>query len=268
MTNLGERPTVSNVLVQNVSKVFVSSRGEPVQALHHISFDVKPHEFFSIVGHSGCGKTTLLNLIAGFERPSEGRIVVGGQEVWGPSRERGVVFQEHALFPWYTVHQNISFGLEMKGLARQECERLVRYYIDLVGLTGFERKYPRELSGGMKQRAGIARSLAPDPRILLMDEPFASLDYQNRILMQDELLRIWGRETKTVVFVTHNIEEAVKLSDRVLVLTCRPGRVREVVSVGLPRPRDEADSEFVWLKLQITRELQEELAQEQRRGVS
>jgi NitT/TauT family transport system ATP-binding protein len=194
--------------------------------------------------------------------------MVGGQEVWGPSRERGVVFQEHALFPWYTVHQNISFGLEMKGLARQECERLVRYYIDLVGLAGFERKYPRELSGGMKQRAGIARSLAPDPRILLMDEPFASLDYQNRILMQEELLRIWGRETKTVVFVTHNIEEAVKLSDRVLVLTCRPGRVREVVSVGLPRPRDEADSEFVRLKLQITRELQEELAEEQRRGVS
>jgi NitT/TauT family transport system ATP-binding protein len=182
--------------------------------------------------------------------------------------ERGVVFQEHALFPWFTVHQNISFGLEMKGLARQERERLVRYYIDLVGLTGFERKYPRELSGGMKQRAGIARSLAPDPRILLMDEPFASLDYQNRILMQDELLRIWGRETKTVVFVTHNIEEAVKLSDRVLVLTCRPGGVREVVSVGLPRPRDEADSEFVRLKVQITRELQEELAQEQRRGVS
>jgi NitT/TauT family transport system ATP-binding protein len=196
------------------------------------------------------------------------RIVVGGQDVLGPSRERGVVFQEHALFPWYTVHQNISFGLEMKGLTRQERERLVRYYIDLVGLTGFEQKYPRELSGGMKQRAGIARSLAPDPRILLMDEPFASLDYQNRILMQDELLRIWGRETKTVVFVTHNIEEAVKLSDRVLVLTCRPGRVHEVVCVGLPRPRDEADPEFVRLKVQITRELQEELAQEQRRGVS
>lgn len=258
---------MSNVFVQNVSKVFVSTRGEPVQALCHVSFDVKQNEFFSIVGHSGCGKTTLLNLIAGFDRPSEGRIVVGGRDVLNPSWERGVVFQEHALFPWYTVQQNISFGLEMKGLARQEREQLVRYYIDLVGLTGFERKYPRELSGGMKQRVGIARSLAPDPSILLMDEPFASLDYQNRILMQDELLRIWGHETKTVVFVTHNIEEAVKLSDRVLVLTHRPGRVRELVSVGLPRPRDEADPEFVRLKLQITRELQEELAQEQRRGV-
>ncbi len=258
---------MSTVFVQNVSKVFVSTRGEPVQALRNISFDVKQHEFFAIVGHSGCGKTTLLNLIAGFERPSAGRIVVDGQEVLRPSWERGVVFQEHALFPWYTVQQNISFGMEMKGLARQERERLVSYYIDLVGLKGFERKYPRELSGGMKQRVGIARSLAPDPSILLMDEPFASLDYQNRILMQDELLRIWGRETKTVVFVTHNIEEAVKLSDRVLVLTCRPGRVREVVSVGLPRPRDEAEPEFVRLKLQITRELQEELAQEQRGSI-
>ena len=148
-------------------------------------------------------------------------------------------------------------------ITRQEREQLVSYYIDLVGLNGFERKYPRELSGGMKQRVGIARSLAPDPRILLMDEPFASLDYQNRLLMQDELLRIWGRETKTVVFVTHNIEEAIKLSDRVLVLTRQPGRVREIVSVGLPRPRDEADPEFVRLKLQITRELQKELAQEQ-----
>jgi NitT/TauT family transport system ATP-binding protein len=253
---------VSNVFVQHVSKVFVATRGEPVQALRQVSFDVKPNEFFSIVGHSGCGKTTLLNLIAGFERLSEGRIMVDGQEVLGPSWERGVVFQEHALFPWYTVYQNISFGLEMKGLALQERERLVRYYIDLVGLAGFEHQYPRELSGGMKQRVGIARSLAPDPMILLMDEPFASLDYQNRILMQDELLRIWGRETKTVVFVTHNIEEAIKLSDRVLVLTRQPGRIREVVSVGLPRPRDEADPEFVRLKLQLTRELQEELAQE------
>jgi NitT/TauT family transport system ATP-binding protein len=258
---------VSNVLVQDVSKVFVSPRGEPVQALRHVSFDVKQNEFFSIVGHSGCGKTTLLSLIAGFERPSEGRIVVDGREVLGPSRERGVVFQEHALFPWYTVQQNISFGLEMKGLARRERERLVSYYIDLVGLNGFERKYPRGLSGGMKQRAGIARSLAPNPRVLLMDEPFASLDYQNRILMQGELLRIWGREMKTVVFVTHNIEEAVKLSDRVLVLSRRPGRVREVISVGLPRPRDEADPEFVRLKLQITRGLQEELAREQRGNV-
>ena len=258
---------MSTVLVQNVSKWFVSIHGEPVQALHNISFDVKQHEFFAIVGHSGCGKTTLLNLIAGFERPSAGRIVVDGEEVLRPSWERSVVFQEHALFPWYTVQQNISFGMEMKGLTRQECERLVRYYIDLVGLTGCERKYPRELSGGMKQRVGIARSLAPNPSILLMDEPFASLDYQNRILMQDELLRIWGRETKTVLFVTHNIEEAVKLADRVLVLTCRPGCVREVVSVGLPRPRDEAEPEFVRLKRQITRELQEELAQEQQSNI-
>jgi NitT/TauT family transport system ATP-binding protein len=143
--------------------VFVSIRGEPVQELRNISFDVKQHEFFAIVGHNGCGKTTLLNLIAGFERPSAGRIVVDGQEVLRPSWERSVVFQEHGLFPWYTVHQNISFGREMKGLARQESERLIRYYIDLVGLTGFEWKYPREHSGGMKQRVGIVRSLAPTP---------------------------------------------------------------------------------------------------------
>jgi NitT/TauT family transport system ATP-binding protein len=204
-----------------------------------------------------------LNLMAGFERASGGRIVVEGQEVLCPSWERGVVFQEHAFFPWYTVHQNISFGLEVKGVARHERARLARYYIDLVGLNGFEHQYPRELSGGMKQRAGIARALAPDPTLLLMDEPFASLDYQNRSLMQDELLRIWERETKTVVFVTHNIDEAVKLSDRMLVLTCRPARVRQIVSVELPRPRDEADPEFLRLKRKIMRELQEALAQEQ-----
>lgn len=250
---------MSKVVVQGVSKVFRSARGEPVEALQDVFFEVKKNEFFGVVGHSGCGKTTLLNLLAGFESPTAGRLLIDGQEVLRPSWEKGVVFQEHALFPWYTVRQNISFGLEMKGMSPEERDRLVGYYIDLVGLKGFEEKYPRELSGGMKQRAGIARSLATDPAILLMDEPFASLDYQNRILMQDELLRIWGRETKTVVFVTHNIEEAVKLSDRVLVMTRHPGRVREIVPVDLPRPRDEAHPEFIRLKVRITRELQEEL---------
>ncbi len=253
---------MSKVIVQGVSKVFQSARGEPVEALQDVFFEVKKNEFFAVVGHSGCGKTTLLNLLAGFETPSAGRILIDGREVLRPNWEKGMVFQEHALFPWYTVRQNISFGLEMKGVSREERKRLIGYYIELVGLKGFEEKYPRELSGGMKQRAGIARSLATDPAILLMDEPFASLDYQNRILMQDELLRIWGRETKTVVFVTHNIEEAVKLSDRVLVLTRHPGRVREIVPVELPRPRDEAHPEFVHLKVQITRELQEELTSE------
>lgn len=253
---------MSKVVVQGVSKIFQSARGEPVEALQDVFFEVKKNEFFGVVGHSGCGKTTLLNLLAGFETPSAGRILIDGREVLRPNWEKGVVFQEHALFPWYTVRQNISFGLEMKGVSQEERKRLIDYYIDLVGLKGFEEKYPRELSGGMKQRAGIARSLATDPAILLMDEPFASLDYQNRILMQDELLRIWGRETKTVVFVTHNIEEAVKLSDRVLVMTRHPGRVREIVPVDLPRPRDEAQPEFIRLKVRITRELQEELTGE------
>lgn len=256
---------MSKVVVQGLSKIFNAARGEPVEALRGVSFEVEKNEFFAIVGHSGCGKTTLLNLLAGFEHPSGGRILVDSQEVLQPSWEKGVVFQEHALFPWYTVLQNIGFGLEMKGVPRDERERLVRHYIDLVGLKGFEEKYPRELSGGMKQRAGIARSLATDPAILLMDEPFASLDYQNRILMQDELLRIWEQETKTVIFVTHNIEEAVKLSDRVLVMTRRPGRVREIVPVDLPRPRDEAHPKFIRLKVQITRELQEELTDERAR---
>ncbi len=253
---------MSKVVVQGVSKIFQSARGEPVEALQDVFFEVKKNEFFGVVGHSGCGKTTLLNLLAGFETPTAGRILIDGREVLRPNWEKGVVFQEHALFPWYTVRQNISFGLEMKGVSQEERKRLIDYYIDLVGLKGFEEKYPRELSGGMKQRAGIARSLATDPAILLMDEPFASLDYQNRILMQDELLRIWGRETKTVVFVTHNIEEAVKLSDRVLVMTRHPGRVREIVPVDLPRPRDEAQPEFIRLKVRITRELQEELTGE------
>ncbi|TMH09638.1 MAG: ABC transporter ATP-binding protein, partial [Betaproteobacteria bacterium] len=206
---------VSQVSVTNVSKVHISIKGEPLLALHDVNFQVEQNEFFSIVGPSGCGKTTLLNLLAGFEQPTRGELRVGGQLITAPGWERAVVFQEYALFPWYTVSQNIRYGLKRKRLPVDEQNRLFDHYIGLVGLRGFESRYPRELSGGMRQRVSIARALAVNPTILLMDEPFASLDVQTREYMQDELLKIWQREPKTVIFVTHSIDEAIKLSDRI-----------------------------------------------------
>ncbi|PYO56632.1 MAG: nitrate ABC transporter ATP-binding protein, partial [Candidatus Rokuibacteriota bacterium] len=185
---------MAQVSVKDVSKVHVSVKGEPVLALHEVSFQVENNEFFSIVGPSGCGKTTLLNLLAGFERPTRGELRVGGELITEPGWERAVVFQEYALFPWYTVAQNIAYGLKRKKLPEAEQRRLVDHYVGLVGLRGFERRYPRELSGGMRQRVSIARALAVDPAILLMDEPFASLDILTREYMQDELLKIWERE--------------------------------------------------------------------------
>ncbi len=219
---------MAQVSVKDVSKVHVSIKGEPVLALHEVSFQVENNEFFSIVGPSGCGKTTLLNLLAGFERPTRGELRVGGELIAEPGWERAVVFQEYALFPWYTVAQNIAYGLKRKKLPEAEQRRLLDHYVGLVGLRGFEKRYPRELSGGMRQRVSIARALAVDPGILLMDEPFASLDILTREYMQDELLKIWERERKTVIFVTHSIDEAIKLSDRVAIMTPRPGRVEEI----------------------------------------
>ncbi len=237
--------------VANVSKVYVSMKGEPLLALLDVNFQVEKNEFFSIVGPSGCGKTTLLNLLAGFEQPTRGELRVGGQLITAPGWERAVVFQEYALFPWYTVAQNIRYGLQRKRVPEAEQRRLVDHYVGLVGLRGFESRYPRELSGGMRQRVSIARALAVNPSILLMDEPFASLDIQTREYMQDELLKIWQREPKTVIFITHSIDEAIKLSDRIAVLAPRPGRVEEIKTVEFARPRDPTNSAVVHLAADV-----------------
>lgn len=242
---------MAQVSVSNVSKVHVSMKGEPLLALQDVNLEVEKNEFFSIVGPSGCGKTTLLNLLAGFEQPSRGELRVGGELISKPGWERAVVFQEFALFPWYTVAQNVRYGLQRKRLSQSEQSRLVEHYIALVGLQGFESRYPRELSGGMRQRVSIARALAVNPSILLMDEPFASLDIQTREYMQDELLKIWQREPKTVIFVTHSIDEAIKLSDRIAIMAPRPGRVEEIKVVDFERPRDPTNPAMVRLAAEV-----------------
>jgi NitT/TauT family transport system ATP-binding protein len=222
-----------------------------VVALHDVNFKVESREFCSILGHSGCGKTTLLAMIAGFEIPSSGRLSIDGTDIVAPSWQRTVIFQDYALFPWMTVYDNIAFGLEMKKIPKAERKDKVRSYINLVGLAGFEHRFPHQLSGGMKQRVSIARALVVDPTVLLMDEPFAALDAQNRTAMQAEMVRIWERERKTVVLVTHSIEEAIALSDRIIVLSERPGTVKANIKVDLPRPRDEDDVEVVSLKKRL-----------------
>ena len=251
---------MARVDVQNVTKIYAPTRAQDrLLALDGVSFSIHDGEFFCIVGHTGCGKTTLLNLLAGFDSPTTGQVRIEGRTIDRPSWHQAVVFQDHALFPWYTVYENVSFGLEMKGVPKAERHLVVRRYLDLVGLGGFERRYPHELSGGMKQRVGIARSLAVNPAILLMDEPFGSLDAQTRSYMQDELLKIWETEQKTVVFVTHSIEEATQLADRVLVMTRRPGRVRAIHSVDVSRPRDEGDPVLLRIRKVIKAALQEEM---------
>jgi NitT/TauT family transport system ATP-binding protein len=222
----------AKIVFENVGKTF-HARGKTVTALQDIDLEVRDGEFLVIVGPSGCGKSTLLDLLGGLSEISTGRILVDGKPVTGPGLDRGIVFQQYALLPWRTAQGNVEFGLEAKGAGRKERATKAREYLDLVGLAGFHDRYPHELSGGMKQRVAIARSLAFDPDVLLMDEPFAALDAQTRDGLQDELLRIWEKTGKTIVFITHGIEEAVYLGQRVAVLTSRPGRIKEVVDVPL-----------------------------------
>jgi NitT/TauT family transport system ATP-binding protein len=227
-------------------------------AIRDFNLDVHPGELLSIVGPSGCGKSTLLDLLAGLDAPSGGDILLDGDRVTGPDQRIGIVLQGYALFPWRTVTKNIEFGLEIKNVPKNERRRISKYYIELVGLQGFEDNYPHELSGGMRQRVAIARALAYDPEVLLMDEPFAAVDAQTRELLQEELLRIWGETDKTVVFITHSIDEAIFLSDRIAVMASNPGTVKRVIDVPLPRPRtsDRASSEFSQLRHQIWELLQ------------
>jgi NitT/TauT family transport system ATP-binding protein len=214
-----------------------SKNGRSLQILDLERFSAHEGEFITLIGPSGCGKSTFLHIVGGFIKAERGSIRVYGREVGGPGPDRGMMFQEFALFPWRTVAGNVAWGLEAQGVAKAEIEARVRKYLEMTGLAEFARHYPAELSGGMKQRAALARVLAFDPKVLLMDEPFGSLDAQTRETMQEELTRLWERTGKTIVFVTHDIEEAVYLADRVIVLTARPARVREEVSIDLPRPR-------------------------------
>lgn len=226
---MSDAPRIS---VRNVSKVFERG-GRSVRALDNVDLDVAPGEFLSIVGPSGCGKSTLLYMLGGFESPTTGTLLAHGKPITGPGLDRGVVFQEYALFPWLTVAENIAYALKRKSVPAAECAEIVARYVDIMGLGGFESSFPRELSGGMKQRVALARTFAYEPDILLLDEPFGALDAQTREVMQDELLRLWKSSRKTVVMVTHDVDEAVYLSNRVCVMSKRPGRFVEEFAIDL-----------------------------------
>ena len=227
--------------IVGLSKAFYQERlGRSTPVLDEIDLAIASREFVAIVGPSGCGKTTLLRIAAGLVPPSAGQVVVDGRRVLGPGRDRAMVFQDPALLPWRTVLGNMAYGVECLRISPTRARDVARPWLDLIGLQGFEHHYPHEISGGMQQRVNLARALAVDPEILLMDEPFAALDAQTREAMQSELLRVWTQAPKTVVFVTHDIGEALYLADRVVVLTARPARIREIVTVSLPRPRDHS----------------------------
>jgi NitT/TauT family transport system ATP-binding protein len=250
------------IVAHEIGLTFRPANRDPVTALAGFSFEVARGEFVSLVGPSGCGKSTFLSIVLGLLRPDTGEVRIDGRAVKGPASDRAMVFQEFGLLPWRSAQANVELGLELRGVAAAERQRRVLELIQLVGLTGFERHYPHELSGGMKQRVGLARALATNPDVLLMDEPFAALDAQTRDLMQVELLRIWEQSRKTVLFVTHSIEEAAYLSDRVVVLSARPGRTKAVIPVRLPRPRNyemRLTPQFNELKLAIWNALKDEL---------
>ncbi|WP_254271554.1 ABC transporter ATP-binding protein [Haloarcula marina] len=231
------------VRIHGIGKQYDGTNGL-VRALDGVSFDVTAGEFVCIVGPSGCGKTTLFRIIAGLEDPTSGTVFLDGDSVDGPGPDLGLVFQEYHLFPWLTVAENVGFGLETQGVEKDERTRRVQSLVDLVGLGGFEDTYPRDLSGGMKQRTALARALAMDPGLLLMDEPFGAVDAQTKKMLQDELLDIWTETGKTILFVTHDVDEAVKLADRVVVMGKEPGHVREIIDVDIERPRSRADDDF------------------------
>lgn len=234
--------TAEIVQFRDVEKRYGSGE-QAVFALRNVELTIAAGEFVCVLGPSGCGKTTLLNLLAGFEFPSSGDVRAFGRPITGPGPDRTLMFQDYALFPWLTVAGNIRYGLKRRNVDRAEARRIVERYVQLIDLRGFENKYPHQLSGGMRQRVALARALAVNPDILLMDEPFAALDSFTRERMQDELVRIWQHERKAILFITHNIDEAIKLGDRIVIMSPRPGRISEVIAVNSPRPRDADSSE-------------------------
>jgi len=252
----------SKLEIDKVGRIFPGAKDrEPTVALMPTSLSINANDFITILGPSGCGKSTLLRIVAGLDLQNQGEVRLDGRPVAGPGRDRGMVFQSYTLFPWLTVEQNIAFGLKERGVAETERARIVSSYVDKVGLRGFERHWPKQLSGGMQQRTAIARALANDPEILLLDEPFGALDNQTRALMQELLLGIWERERKTVLFVTHDIEEAIFLASRVLVMTARPGKIKTDLAVDLPYPRTykiKTTPAFIALKERLTEDIRSE----------
>ena len=226
------------VVIHGVKKIYQGASGDVV-ALNGVDLEIRDNEFICVVGPSGCGKSTLLNILAGLDKQTEGEVLVDNRPVNGPSGERGVVFQQYALFPWLTVRKNIAFGLHNKQLPQQEIDRLVEKYVRMVALEDFLDSYPKELSGGMKQRVAIARAYAAKPEVLLMDEPFGALDAQTRTQLQTELIATWEKEKKTCFFITHDVDEAILLAQRVVIMSARPGRIKEIVPIDIPHPRNQ-----------------------------
>lgn len=252
--------TQDKLLIEGVSKIFTSKERQ-VTALAEASFTVKPSEFVTILGPSGCGKSTILKIVAGLEAPTSGRVLLDGREITGPGRDRGMVFQTYTLFPWLSVRQNIEFGLDVAGKSVNERREISEHYIEKIGLKGFENFFPRDLSGGMKQRVAIARALANDPEVLLMDEPFGALDAQTRTVMQELLLDVWDESHKTILFVTHDVDEAVFIGDTIYVMTARPGRIKARIEVELPNQRTfdlKLSEEFMKIKREVMGLIREE----------
>jgi len=269
--NRGPGIQIAKVGLSDICLSYKTRAGERLLALDHINLQVRPGEFVCIVGPSGCGKSTLLHLIAGLHSQTSGQVLIDGTPVQGPGTDRIMIFQDHGLFPWLTVGENVEFGMKMKGVSRAERLEKTRYYLQLVHLAKFEKSYIHQLSGGMRQRVAIARALATEPDVLLMDEPFAALDAQTRDLLHDELERIWSETGRTIIFVTHNVREAVRLGDRVVLLTFRPGRVKSEFPIALPRPRSLEDPEVALAARAVLDELRDEtnrsLEAEYRNGI-
>ena len=252
---------MSALSIQQVSRTFTNPRGGQTQALLPVDFEVRDNDFVTILGPSGCGKSTLLRIVAGLDTPTGGTVLLDGQPVSGPGADRGMVFQSYTLFPWLTIAQNVRFGLRERGMSEAAQRERSDFFIQRVGLRGFEHHYPKQLSGGMQQRTAIARALANDPKILLLDEPFGALDNQTRVLMQELLLGIWEASRKTVLFVTHDIDEAIFMANRVAVFSARPGRIKSEIAVDFPHPRHytiKTSPEFSALKARLTEEIRAE----------
>ena len=246
--------------IDNVYKEYQGRSGKTI-ALNGVNLEIKENEFICVVGPSGCGKSTLLNIIAGLLEPTSGTVTLDGKVIEGTGVERGVVFQQYALFPWRTVLKNVMFPLEMKKVPKEEAEAIARKYIKSVGLEGFEKSYPKELSGGMKQRVAISRAYAANPEVLLLDEPFGALDAQTRVQLQTELLETWEKEKKTCFFITHDVDEAIILAQRVIIMSARPGRIKKIVDIDIPYPRTQAtktEPRFLELKSEIWNEVYQE----------
>lgn len=242
---------MGELVIRNLTRTFAREDGSILTAIDDVDVTIRQEEFVCVLGPSGCGKTTLLRMVAGLDLPTSGEILLDGEPIRGPNPRVGIVFQEYSLFPWRSVIDNVAFGLEMQGVGRDERYQRAGKYLELVGLSQFSHSYPSELSGGMRQRVAVARALALDPVVLLMDEPFGALDAQTRNLLQKELLEIWEKTKKTIMFVTHSVDEAVFLADRLVVLTPRPGRVCEVIPIELHRPRERTNVEFAQLRRKV-----------------